>query len=182
MTRRSTKNASKKDAVLKPRTKRKTKRSELKEDIQKVEAEVKDLEKEARETKLNISVANCVSYFKPPLQISVADWADRFRRLSADNSAEPGRWRTARTPYLKEIMDAFTDPRIHREVIVASSQVGKTECELNMMAYAIDIDPGPMMFVFPRDGDAEDFSKRRVAPMIRDTARLRKVEIPITQS
>lgn len=59
-------------------------------------------------------------------------------------------------------------------MIVASSQVGKTECELNMMAYAIDIDPGPMMFVFPRDGDAEDFSKRRVAPMIRDTARLRK--------
>ena len=154
--------------------KRTTKRSKLNEDIKDAESKIKDKESEAREAKLNISVANCVSYFKPPLQIGVADWADRFRRLSTDNSAEPGRWRTARTPYLKEIMDAFTDPRIHREVIVASSQVGKTECELNMMAYAIDIDPGPMMFVFPRDADAEDFSKRRVAPMIRDTARLRK--------
>lgn len=80
--------------------------------------------------------------FKPPEQLTVSDWSDKYRRLSAENSAEAGPWRTSRTPYLKEIMDAFTDPRVHRIAVVASSQVGKTEMEMNMMAYMIDIDPG----------------------------------------
>lgn len=81
---------------------------------------------------------------------------------------------TSRTPYLKEIMDAFTDPRVHRIAVVASSQVGKTEMEMNMMAYMIDIDPGPAMFVLPTVDNAKDISKRRIAPMIRDTKPLQK--------
>lgn len=125
-------------------------------------------------TKLNKSVKKAAAYFKPPEQLTVSEWSDKYRWLSAENSAEPGRWKTSRTPYLKEIMDAFTDPKIHHIVVVASSQVGKTEMELNMMGYAIDIDPGPMMFVVPNTKPiAEDFSKRRIAPMIRDTKALR---------
>lgn len=124
--------------------------------------------------KLNRAIKKSVSYFKPPEQLTVTEWADKYRWLSAENSAEPGRWKTSRTPYLKEIMDAFTDPKVHHIVVAASSQVGKTEMELNMMGYAIDIDPGPMIFVFPNTKPlAEDFSKRRVAPMIRDTKSLR---------
>jgi phage terminase large subunit GpA-like protein len=74
-------------------------------------------------------------------------------------------------------MEAFTDPSIHTVVIAASSQVGKTECELNMLGYMIDVDPGPCMWVTPTTDNAEDFSKRRIAPMIRDTTPLkRKVE------
>ncbi len=92
---------------------------------------------------LNKSVRKAVLNFKPPEQLTVSDWSDKYRRLSAENSAEAGPWRTSRTPYLKEIMDAFTDPRVHRIAVVASSQVGKTEMEMNMMAYMIDIDPGP---------------------------------------
>ena len=104
---------------------------------------------------------------KPPKLQSVSQWADSNRILVSESSSEPGRWRTDRAPYQKEIMDAFTQPGVWQIVIMASAQVGKTELELNMMGRAIDVDPGPMLFVQPTDGYAEDFSKRRVAPMIR---------------
>lgn len=134
-----------------------------------------------KKTKIDVSKVNfqklvkkSVSYFKPPEQLTVKEWSDKYRMLSVENSAEPGRWRTSRTPYLEEIMNAFNDPKVRREVVVASSQVGKTECEMNMLGYAIDIDPGPIMWVTPTQDNAEDFSKRRIAPMIRDTRPLRK--------
>lgn len=121
------------------------------------------------------TISKVVSNFRPPEQLSVSQWADKYRRLSGENSAEAGRWKTSRTPYLEEIMNAFTDPKVHRIAVAASSQVGKTEMELNMLGYAIDIDPGPIMFVLPNTKPvAEEFSKRRVSAMIRDTPRLRK--------
>ncbi len=122
---------------------------------------------------LNNTIYKSISRFSAPEQISVSEWADKYRRLSPENSAEAGKWKTSRTPYLKEIMDAFKDPRIHRETVVASSQVGKTELMLNMLAYAIDQDPGGIMYIVPTVDFAKDFSKRRLAPMIRDTNRLR---------
>lgn len=123
---------------------------------------------------LNKTISKSTVNFKPPEQLTVTEWSDKYRRLSAENSAEPGRWKTSRTPYLAEIMDAFTDPKVHRIAVAASSQVGKTECEMNMLGYAIDIDPGPIMLVMPTVDNAKDFSKRRIAPMIRDTKPLRE--------
>ena len=122
---------------------------------------------------LNVTVRKAVSNFMPPEQLTVTEWADKYRRLSPENSGEEGRWRTSRTPYLKEIMDAFTDPNVHRIAVAASSQVGKTEMEMNMIAYMIDIDPGPAMFVLPTVDNGKDMSKRRIAPMVRDTKPLK---------
>ena len=62
---------------------------------------------------------------KPLPKTSVSDWADNFRMLSAGVSAEPGRWKTSRAPYQKEIMDAFTQPGVNRVVVMSSSQIGK---------------------------------------------------------
>lgn len=123
---------------------------------------------------LNSVVAAAVKNFKPPEDLTVTEWAEKYRRLSPENSAEAGPWRTSRTPYLREIMDAFTDPKIRRLVVVASSQVGKSEMELNMLGYLIDIDPGPVLFILPTVDVAQDFSKRRISAMIRDCKRLRE--------
>jgi phage terminase large subunit GpA-like protein len=96
---------------------------------------------------------------------SVTEWADKHRILPL-TSAEPGRWRTDRTPYLKGIMDAFTDISVRDITIMTSSQVGKTEALLNMLGYAIDQDPSPAFFVMPREIDASDLSKDRLIPMV----------------
>ena len=74
---------------------------------------------------------------------------------------------------MKEIMDAFNDPKVNIIAAVASSQVGKTEALCNMLGYMIDQDPGPALYVLPTKDFAEDFSKRRLAPMIRDTEAIR---------
>lgn len=127
-----------------------------------------------RVSSLNSCIKKPIRYFRPPERISVTVWAERHRRLSPENSAEAGKWKTGRTPYLKEIMDAFTDPKVHHIVIVASSQVGKTEAELNMLGYAIDQDPGGIIFILPTVEEGKKFSKRRIAPMIRDTKPLKE--------
>ena len=106
------------------------------------------------------------SMFRPPRPQTVSEWADENRILVSDSSSEPGPWRTDRAPYQREIMDAFTQPGIYEIVIMASAQVGKSEIELNMMGRAMDNDPGPMLYVQPTDKVAEDYSKRRIAPMI----------------
>ena len=75
--------------------------------------------------RLNAAIAKAIAAMKPPENLTVTEWADKKRRLSPESSAEPGPWRTYRTPYLKEPMDAFTDPKVKRIVMVAASQVGK---------------------------------------------------------
>ena len=123
---------------------------------------------------LNATYSRAVRGFLPPENLTVAEWADRFRRLSPESSAEAGPWRTSRTPYLREPMEAFTDPRVRKIVIVAGSQIGKTECELNCLGYIMDQDPGTVLFVHPTIEDAKKFSRLRVEPMIRDCPRLRR--------
>ena len=114
------------------------------------------------------------SMFRPPAQQTVSEWADENRVLVSESSAEPGAWRTDRAPYQREIMDSFTQPGIWQIVIMASAQVGKSEIELNMMGCAIDNDPGPMLYVQPTDKVAEDYSKRRIQPMINACPTLRE--------
>ena len=114
------------------------------------------------------------SMFRPPAQQTVSEWADKNRVLVSESSAEPGAWRTDRAPYQREIMDSFTQPGIWQIVIMASAQVGKSEIELNMMGCAIDNDPGPMLYIQPTDKVAEDYSKRRIAPMIQACPTLRE--------
>lgn len=94
--------------------------------------------------------------------------------LSRENSAEAGPWRNERTPYLVDIMDAFNDPKVEKISVVASSQVGKSELELNIIGYIIDQDPGSILYIQPTVDDAKKFSRLRIAPMIRDSATLRQ--------
>ena len=124
--------------------------------------------------RLNGAIAKALAGMKPPDDLTVTQWAERHRRLSSESSAEPGPWRTSRTPYLREPMDAFTDPKVRRIVMVAASQVGKSELELNIIGYIIDEDPGSILFVHPTTIDAKEFSKLRIAPEIRDCPTLRR--------
>lgn len=107
---------------------------------------------------------------KPPPDLTLSEWADTFRRLSAGSSAEPGRWRTSKAPYQKEIMDAITDIAIRKVVIMSAAQVGKTDAMvLNPIGYYVHYDPSPIMVIQPTIDMAEKFSKEKLSPMIRDT-------------
>ncbi|MFQ5510175.1 MAG: phage terminase large subunit family protein, partial [Leptospirillia bacterium] len=62
---------------------------------------------------------------KPPPDLTVWEWSDEHRVLSQVASAEPGRWVTDRTPYLREILECLSPSCPVRKVIFRkSAQVG----------------------------------------------------------
>ena len=110
----------------------------------------------------------------PPPDMTISEWADEYRRLSSESSAEPGRWRTSKAPYQKEIMDAICDVSIQKVVVMSAAQIGKTDgFILNPIGYFMHYDPSPIMVLQPTIQMAETFSKDRLSPMLRDTPVLR---------
>ena len=105
--------------------------------------------------------------FKPPKKLSLSDWADEYAYLSAESSAEGGRWKTL--PYQKGMMDAITNPDIEQITIMKSARVGYSKILNHVIAYHIHQDSCPIMVVQPTIEDATGYSKEEIAPMLRDT-------------
>jgi phage terminase large subunit GpA-like protein len=118
-----------------------------------------------------VRIDGCVQTFRhairPPSKLSLSEWADQYAVLSAESSAEAGRWRTL--PYQKGIMDAITNPAYERVSVKKSARVGYTKILNHALAYHIHQDPCSMMVVQPTIEDAEGYSKEEIAPMLRDT-------------
>jgi phage terminase large subunit GpA-like protein len=107
---------------------------------------------------------------RPEQPLTVSEWADAHRRLSSKASAEPGPWRTSRTPYLREPMDCLSSSSlVQRVVMMFAAQTGKTEAGSNWLGYVIDHAPGPMLCVQPTVEMAKRLSKQRLESMITET-------------
>ncbi len=109
---------------------------------------------------------------KPPPKLTVSEWADNYRKLSPESSAEPGSWSTARAEYQRGIMDAISDPSVETVVLMMGAQMGKSEAINNVVGYHIAQDPSPILVVQPTLDMAQTWSKDRLAPMLRDTPAL----------
>ena len=117
----------------------------------------------------------CLRGARPDPDLTVTQWADRYRILPKKSSAEPGRYRSARTPYAREIMDALsTGSPITEICVMKGTQLGFTELGNNWFGYVVDITPGPMMMVFPTLDLAKDHSKQKMQPTINETPRLKE--------
>lgn len=114
-------------------------------------------------------ILDSMKTLKPPERMTVSEWADKNRIIPAGTSNQPGRWKTEKTPYLRGIMDAFSDDRIEEIVFIKPTQVGGTESILNILGYIVDQDPASTLVVYPSDTLAEDISKNRIQPMLRAT-------------
>lgn len=120
-------------------------------------------------------VADFYRQLKPRPRLTVSQWADRYRHLPQESSAEHGPWKTSRAPYLEDIMNAILDPAVHTVVVMTASQIGKSEALNNILFYFAHQDPCPILLIQPALTDAEDYSKSRIAPSIRDSAVLREI-------
>lgn len=116
-----------------------------------------------------------VEFFRPPPNIGVAEWSDRYRRLSPESSAAPGRFRTEVVEYMREPMDMVGKPGVRRITLMTSAQVAKSTVLENVIAYFMHQDPCPILHVSPTLDSMKMFSKERLAPMIRDTPVLRNI-------
>jgi phage terminase large subunit GpA-like protein len=116
---------------------------------------------------------------RPETPLTVSEWADRYRRLPEKSSAEPGPWRTDRTPYLREIMDCMsTTSDVEEVVLMKAAQVGGSEAILNFTGYIADHSPGPTILVQPTVELAKRFSRQRLDPLMTDTPRLAEKVAP----
>jgi phage terminase large subunit GpA-like protein len=110
-----------------------------------------------------------------PARIGVSQWSERSIILSAKDSAEPGPYRAARTPYASEPMDCLSQHSTVEEVVLMwGAQTGKTRIGSNWLGYLVDTNPGPVMIVQPTIDMAKRYSRQRLAPMIEESPALRR--------
>lgn len=105
----------------------------------------------------------------PESALTVSRWAASYRFVSAERSANSGRWSNDLTPWLVDIMDAANDLRVSKIVFMKSSQVAGTEAICNIFGYFIHIDPTLLMYLAEDETKVEAFSKEAFMPMVRET-------------
>lgn len=110
---------------------------------------------------------------KPPEPLSLSQWADEHAYLSAETSADAGKFKAF--GFQNGIMDAVSDPSVQRVTVMKSARVGYTKIMDHIVGFYIAHDPSPILIVQPRVEDAEDYSETEIAPMLRDTPVLRAV-------
>ena len=103
---------------------------------------------------------------RPAPFLTLNEWSERHGILSAETSAQTGRFR----PYAYQvgIANAITDPSVEMVTVIKSARVGFTKILDHTIGYYIHQDPSPILVVQPRDDDAADFSKSELTPMLRD--------------
>lgn len=119
-------------------------------------------------------IIRAMSALIPPENITVSEWAEKYRQLDAKTTARPGPWRNSSTPYLKGLMDEFNNYETEEIVFVKPTQVGGTEAILNMIGFVVDEDPSPAMVVYPTDELAKSISKNRIEPMLLNSPTLKE--------
>lgn len=102
---------------------------------------------------------------RPISRLTGSEWADKYRVVPPGTSPEPGPWRSERTPYAIEPVNACTDRETETVVLMFSSQLGKSELLLNVIGYYASQEPAPQLMLQPTVEMAEAFSKERISPM-----------------
>lgn len=117
----------------------------------------------------------CLVILLPPEDLTVREWADKYRVLSTESSKEPGKFETARTPYMVEIYERVTENQVRQMTLMMAAQLAKSEFIINIFGRYVHLDPCPMLLVQPTDDMAAAFSKERLDPAIRESKILTKL-------
>lgn len=102
----------------------------------------------------------------PTEQLTVSEWAEKYRVLDSKSSAMPGAWSNDVTPYLKGVMDEFNNYETEKIIFVKPTQVGGTESLQNMIGYVVMQDPSPTMIIYPTETLAKSVADNRLKPML----------------
>jgi phage terminase large subunit GpA-like protein len=113
--------------------------------------------------------------FRPPEDVTITEWAEKYRVMPKGVTGKPGPYRAANAPYQRETQDDFLNPDVQVHVLMWASRVGKTECLLNLQGERIHNNPCSMLVVYPTLDSIKNWSKKFFAPMVRATKVLKKL-------
>lgn len=103
---------------------------------------------------------------KPDEPMNVSEWAAKYRYMGESETSRPGPWRNEIVPYLVDIMDSLNRDGIEQITFLKPTQVGGTECGINILGYIIAQSPCRIMYVLPNKDAMEDFSQDRLQKVL----------------
>ena len=112
---------------------------------------------------------------RPDPDVWIDQWADEYMRIPRDTgAAEPGKYRTSRTPYAREPMRCLSPAHpCKRVVTMVASQLMKTQIALNWIGGLIHMAPSNILTLLPSLGLAKRVSSR-ISKTIKATPALRE--------
>lgn len=119
-------------------------------------------------------IKKSLELLKPPEELTVSEWAGKYRFLDERSSSMPGKWKNEMTPYLVGIMDEFNNCQTEKIVFCKCTQLGGTEALNNMICFSVAQDPAPMMIVYPTSELADSVVEQRIKPMLKASKETRK--------
>lgn len=112
---------------------------------------------------------------QPDPELWIDEWADEFMRIPRDTgAAEPGPYRTDRTPYAREPMRCLSPNHPSKRVVTkVASQMMKTQIALNWIGGCIHMAPANILMLLPSLGLAKRVSGRvdktiKATPVLRE--------------
>ena len=116
---------------------------------------------------------------RPDPRRTVSEWADARRVVT--EGAHEGPWRTSRTPYLREPMDACTLAHPARWVTIkGGAQVGKTQVGTNVLGQVLEETPTKALVVLPSLNSARMYNRDKLDPMLSASPGLKTAVADIT--
>ncbi len=105
---------------------------------------------------------------KPNPRITFTEWANKEFSLPKESTAEYGRYRSSRTPFVEEILDELS-PTSPTEIVVLikPTQLAGTTIALIFLCGIAALYPGPAWFMQPTDTMVRSFSKKKLTPTIK---------------
>lgn len=119
-----------------------------------------------------------VSRWALPPRMNALEWARKYRYLSSIEADRAGKYDPEVTPYLcwpGNPLEALDDPTVIEVCCQKSAQVAWTSGVLgNILCKWIDLDPSPILGLFPKEGAAKEYMAEKFEPMVSATKRLRR--------
>ena len=114
--------------------------------------------------------------FAPRRSLTVWEWAEQNVILPAGTTPRPGPYSTDWCPYVREPMEAYTDPAVRTIVLCFATRSAKTEIFLNCLRYSVAEERQPCLWAKPNREDAQNDSEGRFRPSVESSPILRSLK------
>lgn len=106
--------------------------------------------------------------YRPTPRQTVVEWAEANLKLTARQTENPGPFSTSVRPYTREPLECWKDAGVAEMTLCWGSQTSKTTTLMAGLAWLIDNEPSPALWLMPTENLARSFSKSRWLPMLED--------------